>query len=70
VPANCIIDVSEYYDRKIAAMLAHKTQITAEDPFMRLPEDMKRDFFGREYFHRADPALADGVVITDFMQDA
>jgi LmbE family N-acetylglucosaminyl deacetylase len=70
VSPNCILDVSGFYDRKIQAMLAHATQITAEDPFMRLPENLKREFFGQEYFYRAHPPMADGAVITDFMEDA
>jgi hypothetical protein len=51
-------------------MMAHRTQITPEDPFMRLPDDLKRQFFGREHFYRAQPPLPDGVTITDFMEDA
>ena len=68
VAANCIIDVSEQYDRKLQAMLAHRTQITDTDPFMRMPEHVQRRFFGREYFHRAYPPLPDGVTISEFTQ--
>jgi LmbE family N-acetylglucosaminyl deacetylase len=70
VEPNCILDVSAFFDRKMQAMLAHRTQITADDPFMRLPDDLKRDFFGREYFHRAEPQLPEGKTITDFMEGA
>jgi N-acetyl-1-D-myo-inositol-2-amino-2-deoxy-alpha-D-glucopyranoside deacetylase len=70
VDPNCILDVSEFYDRKMQAMLAHSTQITAEDPFMRLPEELKRQFFGREYFYQAQPRLPAGVVLSDFMDAA
>jgi LmbE family N-acetylglucosaminyl deacetylase len=70
VPANCIIDVAAFYEPKMRAMLSHKTQITPDDPFMRLPEDIRRDFFGREFFHRAHPPLNDGSVLSDFMGEA
>lgn len=70
VTPNCIIDVAAHFDEKMRAMLAHSTQITPDDPFMRLPDDLKRSFFGREFFHRAHPPLADGAMLSDFMQDA
>jgi LmbE family N-acetylglucosaminyl deacetylase len=70
VEPNCIIDVTAYFERKMQAMLAHSTQITPDDPFMRLPEDLRRDFFGREYFHRAHPPLTAGATLRDFLQDA
>jgi LmbE family N-acetylglucosaminyl deacetylase len=70
VAPNCVIDVSAHYERKKLAMLAHSTQITPNDPFMRLPEDIQRSFFGREFFYRVNPPLANGAMLTDFMQDA
>jgi LmbE family N-acetylglucosaminyl deacetylase len=69
VEPNCIIDVSEHFERKMTAMLAHRSQITGEDPFMRIPEDLQRSFFGREYFHRAHPSLSDGVMLSDFLAE-
>ena len=69
LPANVIIDVAPHYDAKRAAMLAHRTQITKDDPFMRLPDEIAKRFFGREYFHRAHPALANGHILADFMED-
>jgi LmbE family N-acetylglucosaminyl deacetylase len=65
VVPNCIIDVSRFYERKMQAMLAHSSQITADDPFMRMPEHVQRGFFSREHFHRAHPPLADGSRIED-----
>jgi LmbE family N-acetylglucosaminyl deacetylase len=67
VTPNCIIDVGRYFERKMQAMLAHSTQITADDPFMRIPEDLQRSFFGREFFHRAHPPVAEGAMLNDFM---
>lgn len=69
VPANCIIDVRTQFERKMEAMLAHRTQITGNDPFMRIPEQLQRDFFGREYFHLAQPPLPDGKIIDDLLAD-
>ncbi len=70
VTPNCVIDVAPYFERKMQAMLAHSTQITADDPFMRMPENLQRSFFGREFFHRVHPPLADGVMLNDFMGEA
>ncbi len=65
VDPNCILDVLPHFERKLEAMLAHKTQISDMDPFMRLPIESQRRFFGREYFYRARPALNDGATIDD-----
>jgi LmbE family N-acetylglucosaminyl deacetylase len=67
VTANCVIDVAAYFERKMEAMLTHRSQITADDPFMRIPEDLQRSFFGREHFYRAHPTPADGLQLTDFL---
>jgi mycothiol S-conjugate amidase len=66
VPANCVIDVGPHFEQKMQAMLAHRSQITADDPFMRMPADLQRSFFGREYFHRSQPPLPDGAMLDDF----
>lgn len=65
VRPNCIIDVAEFFERKEAAMLAHKTQIRDMDGLMRLPVTTRRRFFGREYFYLAEPELPDGAKIDD-----
>ena len=70
VEANCVIDVSDHFDQKMKAMLSHSSQITPDDPFMRLPDDLKRSFFGREYFHRAHPPLPAGAMLADFLDGA
>jgi LmbE family N-acetylglucosaminyl deacetylase len=67
--ANCIIDVSSQWERKMRAMLEHRTQITPDDPFMKLPENISRSFFSREYFYRAHPELSNGRVLDDFLAD-
>ncbi|HYM16698.1 MAG TPA: PIG-L family deacetylase [Dehalococcoidia bacterium] len=67
---NCVVDVSGFYDLKRRALRAHGTQISDGDVFVNLPEDLGRRFFGREYFFRADPTLADGVVLSDLLAGA
>lgn len=69
VEPNCIIDVSAQYERKRKAFAAHATQISPDDTFMNMPEDLARSFFGREFFYRADPVLADGATLDDLMAD-
>ena len=65
VEPNCIIDVSEFFDLKERAMLAHRTQISDMDPFMKLPEASRHRFFGREYFYQAYPSLPAGTMLED-----
>ena len=65
VEPNCIIDVGDLVATKEQAMLAHRTQISDMDPFMRMPEDLRRRFFGREYFYQAHPVLAPGTMLDD-----
>ena len=63
VEPNCIIDVSNYFELKEQAMLTHKTQISDMDPFMRMPVEKRRRFFGREYFYQAHPLLPAGTML-------
>jgi N-acetyl-1-D-myo-inositol-2-amino-2-deoxy-alpha-D-glucopyranoside deacetylase len=44
------IDVAQYMDRKRAALLEHVTQIAADGPFLSMPEDIGRQWYGVEYF--------------------
>ena len=44
------IDVARYMVRKRAALLEHRTQIAVDGPFLSMPEDLARDWFGVEYF--------------------
>jgi len=67
VEPNCIVDVSSEYDRKQQALRAHRTQASEDGPFSKMPDDLLRRFFGREYFHRAHPPLADGAVLDDLL---
>jgi LmbE family N-acetylglucosaminyl deacetylase len=66
VPANCIIDVGPHFEQKERAMLSHRTQLSDIESMMKLPDEVRRRFFGREFFYRAHPPLPDGDVIDDF----
>ena len=67
VEPNCIVDVSGEYDRKQQALRAHRTQASEDGPFSKMPDDLARQFFSREYFHRAHPPLADGALLDDLL---
>lgn len=44
------IDVAQYMGRKRDALLEHRTQIAVDGPFLSMPEDIARDWYGFEYF--------------------
>ena len=48
------IDVANYMPLKRAALLTHRTQIAGDGPFLSMPEDLARDWFGVEYFTLVD----------------
>ncbi len=65
IDPNVVIDVGPHYEDKMRAMLSHKTQISDMDPFMRLPDEIRRGFFGREWFYLAHPGAREGVMLDD-----
>jgi LmbE family N-acetylglucosaminyl deacetylase len=64
---NCVIDVADLYELKMKALVAHRTQISEDDAMLKGPEDLRRAFFAREYFHRIHPPVADGVMLDDML---
>ena len=44
------IDVAEYMPLKRAALLEHRTQIATDGPFLSMPDDIGRTWFGTEFF--------------------
>ena len=46
------VDVSAYVDQKRAALEAHRTQMGPDQFFMRVPQDLFTEVFGRETFQR------------------
>jgi N-acetyl-1-D-myo-inositol-2-amino-2-deoxy-alpha-D-glucopyranoside deacetylase len=69
VRPNCVIDVSAQLARKQDALRAHRTQAGSFDMFDRMPEDLSRRFFEREFFHRAIPPLPAGITLDGLFQD-
>jgi len=51
------IDAEDWLDRKMAAMAAHATQISLEDGFFALSNNLGSRAFGREYFRLVKGAL-------------
>ena len=49
------LDVSRYVDTKIASLDCHRTQISPNGPFAKLPQDMMREIMSTEYFTLAAP---------------
>jgi N-acetyl-1-D-myo-inositol-2-amino-2-deoxy-alpha-D-glucopyranoside deacetylase len=61
------VDISDYLDTKLAAIAAHRTQVTVVPPFFALSNNVAHEVFGEEHFtlvggsavHETD--LFDGV---------
>ena len=49
-----VVDVADWVPRKMAAILAHKSQMGQGHPFEQVNEETARRLLGIEYFHRAD----------------
>jgi LmbE family N-acetylglucosaminyl deacetylase len=45
-----MIDAGDYVQRKRDALLEHRTQIAVDGPFLSMPEEVARMWFGAEYF--------------------
>ena len=50
-----VIDVGDWVPRKLAALVCHRTQVGANNPFARIDEDDARRLLGMEQFRRARP---------------
>lgn len=64
------INIEDYIPRKIAALHCHRSQIKAGEWFVRVPEELRREFFGYEYFTLATsnvllPERTDGAYEED-----
>jgi N-acetyl-1-D-myo-inositol-2-amino-2-deoxy-alpha-D-glucopyranoside deacetylase len=47
---SAVIDGSKYVDQKLAALAAHKTQITVDGPFFALSNNLGNNVWGYEYY--------------------
>ena len=52
------VEVGEYMQRKMEALLIHRTQIAPDGRFMAIPVDIRREIFSREYFTRVATRVA------------
>jgi LmbE family N-acetylglucosaminyl deacetylase len=50
-----VVNVSGYVDTKIASLHCHRTQISPNGPFARLPPEMMREIMSTEYYTLAVP---------------
>ncbi|MCZ4497594.1 MAG: LmbE family protein [Marmoricola sp.] len=53
-----MVDASAYYEKKVAALKAHATQITDDSPFFALRDTGESDFWGNEFYRIAKGATA------------
>jgi hypothetical protein len=63
--ATAAIDTAAYAVVKQRALAAHRTQIAADDSFLRMPEDLCRRAFGEETFLLVKSRIADQGAETD-----
>jgi len=47
-----VIEIGGYLQRKLDALLEHRTQIAVDGIFLSIPEDIRQMVFGKEYFTR------------------
>lgn len=53
-----VVDGNAFYEKKMAALRAHATQITEDSPFFAMSEGSESDFWGNEFFRIAKGAVA------------
>jgi LmbE family N-acetylglucosaminyl deacetylase len=62
-PHTIQVDVQAVVPRKLAAIVAHRTQMGTEHPFAQLSSADARRWLGAEYFRRADIPGRSGTVL-------
>ena len=62
---SAIIDVTDYLDRKVAALRAHRTQIPNDWFLLTVPDEVRREFFGTESFVRLFSTVESHLPETD-----
>lgn len=66
--ATTVVDVSAYVDRKMEALLAHRTQVGPGSFFARLPDEVMRRVWSDEFFQRVVPTAGPGERETNLFQ--
>ena len=64
-PVTTVVDIAPHLDRKLAAIAAHRTQVTVVPPFFALSNNVAHEAFGEERFTLARGTLAGDGVETD-----
>ena len=62
---SAVIDVSDYLDRKVAALRAHRSQIPNDWFLLTVPDEVRREFFGTESFLRLFSSVDSQLPETD-----
>lgn len=62
------LDASGVIDVKWAALQQHRSQLNQDNPFNRLPEDVTKGLFSREFFALASPDVEDGFRLSDLFE--
>lgn len=65
--ATVTLDVGPYSEIQRQALLAHRTQITPNSFWVRLPPEVRRRAFATAYFHRLHPRTMPGERETDLL---
>ena len=58
--ATISLDVRPYSEQQRQALLAHRTQVSAESFLVSLPPELRRRAFSTAYFTRLSPSIASG----------
>ena len=63
------VDVSPHIEKKVTCLICHRSQMSPQRPYHKLPNDVVADIIGREHFVRAYPPVGpDERVPPDFFQ--
>lgn len=65
--ATLSLDVSPYSEVQRQALLAHRTQIPADNFSVRLPEELRRRAYASAYFLRMHPPVVPGPIERDLL---
>jgi N-acetyl-1-D-myo-inositol-2-amino-2-deoxy-alpha-D-glucopyranoside deacetylase len=63
-----VIDVSGQYDRKFAALLAHRTQFGIDGPLSDVPADTRREMIGMERLRLVSGAPAGADPLAEYLR--
>ena len=66
--ATISLDVRPYSEQQRQALLAHRTQVSAESFLVSLPPDLRRRAFSTAYFMRLIPSIALGEHEQDLLE--